>query len=252
MSDLIALMRGLPRDVNELIRLNSGWVMSSVPCNDRGLLKKMISLDRVFRSSLNKELESMQKLARSSEWITQGTKTFCYLFDMMKSNEPTLRVIGLRTVLRTIEREMSKVNFSDPIPFRIEQALNDMSVVAVCMQETAKHYQYIRSFDHEYGSLANDAETEWNERESPWILLIDGTLRKLGGNVNKLNIFISNNRKSLQERHRNFWNIVDQCMCENETFKFIVAAIRRDAPIPAAPTFSPRLLLSHGEHQEPI
>ena len=221
------------------IRLNSGWVVSSVPCDHRGLLEEMISLDRVFRFSLNKALESMQKLVRSSEWITQGTKTLCYLFDMMKYDDPTLRVIGLRTVLRTIEREMSKVNFFDSIPFGIEQTLNDMSVVAVCMQETAKHCQYIRCFDHEYASFANDAEMKWNERESPWILLIESTLRKLGGKVNKLNIFISNEKESLENRHRSFWEIVDQCMCENETFKYIVDTIRRDAPIPAAaPTFA--------------
>ena len=220
------------------IRRSSGWAVLSVPCDDSGLLRKMISLDRVFRSSLNKALESMQKMARSSDWIAEGTRTFCYLFDMMKENDPTLRVIGLRTALRAIEREMSKVNFSDSMPFHIEQALNDMSVVSVCMQETAKHCQYIHSFDHEYASLANDAETEWDGRESPWTLLIESTLHDLGHRVNKLNIFISNNGKSLEERHRSFWNIIDQCMCENETFKYIVDTIRRDAPIPAAPTFA--------------
>ncbi|KAI3059595.1 hypothetical protein CBS147353_10533 [Aspergillus niger] len=44
----------------------------------------------------------------------------------MEENDPTLRVIGLRSVLRTIEREMPKVNPCDSMPFPFAQALNDM------------------------------------------------------------------------------------------------------------------------------
>ncbi|KAF4241515.1 hypothetical protein CNMCM8980_000874 [Aspergillus fumigatiaffinis] len=219
------------------IRLNSGWIESSIPCDNIDL-RNVISLDRVFRSILNKALESLQNMARPSEWTLKGTKTFCYLFDMIKENDPTLRVIGLRTVLRTIEREMSKPNIGDSMPFPIAQALNDMSVVAVCMQETSNHYLYIRSLLHEYASLANDAETEWNERERPWMSLIESTLKSLGNKVNKLNVSISDEKKSLEERHRIFWNTIDQCMCKNATSSRIVTVILRDAPIPAAPTFA--------------
>lgn len=218
------------------IRLNSGRIEPSIPCDNIDL-KNVISLDRVFRSILNRALKSVQNMARSSEWTLNGTKTFCYLFDMIKENDPTLRVIGVRTVLRTIEREMSKANIGDLMPFPIAQALNDMSVVAVCMQETSNHYQYIRSLPTEYASVANDAETEWNERERPWILLIESTLQNLGRKVNKLNISISDEAKSLEERHRNFWNTIDKCMRNNVTPSHLVAIIQREAPIPAAPTF---------------
>jgi hypothetical protein len=180
----------------------------------------------------------MQNMALSSGWTLKGTKTFCYLFDMMKENDPTLRMISLRTVLRTIEREMSKVNISNSMPFPIAQALNDMSVLAICMQKTSNHYQYIRSLNYEYASLANDTETEWNGRERPWILLIKSTIQNLGRKVNQLNVSISNKAQSLKERHRIFWNTIDQCMRNNAVSSHIVAIIQRDAPIPAAPIFA--------------
>jgi hypothetical protein len=157
---------------------------------------------------------------------------------MIKENDPTLRVIGLRTVLRTIEREMLKHNIGYAMPFPIARALNDMSVVAVCMQETSNHYLHIRSLVHEYISLAKDAETEWNQRERPWISLIESTLNNLGRRVNKLKVSISDEEKSLEERHRIFWNTIDECMPKNATSSSIVDIIQRDAPIPAAPTFA--------------
>ncbi|KAH1807661.1 hypothetical protein KXX35_008539, partial [Aspergillus fumigatus] len=47
------------------IRLNSGRIEPSIPCDNIDL-KNVISLDRVFRSILNRALESVQNMARSS------------------------------------------------------------------------------------------------------------------------------------------------------------------------------------------
>ncbi|GLA56170.1 hypothetical protein AnigIFM63604_005040, partial [Aspergillus niger] len=232
------------------VRLCNGWTDSSISYDDIGLFKEAVSLDPILRSILNKALESIQKMRLSSDWTWKGTKTFRYLSDMMEENDPTLRVIGLRSVLRTIEREMPKVNPCDSMPFLFAQALNDMSVVAVCMQESDKHYQYIRSVSHEYTSLANDAESEWNGREQPWISFIEGTLHRLKHKINKLNLYISDEVKPLEERHKIFWNTIDAYMLDGTAPRPIVDFIRHYAPISAAPTSasvtSPMIWSTHG------
>ncbi|KAB8212964.1 hypothetical protein BDV33DRAFT_210663 [Aspergillus novoparasiticus] len=186
------------------------WILEEVPpapSENIKQRKEVISLDRVLHTILNEALTSLQDTVQSSRWQRKGTRTFCYLFDMLVKDDPTLRVMGLCPVLRTIERELSNgnVHHCDAMPSSLQQALNDISVVSVCKEEASTHYQYIRNINYEYASLANKAETEWNEREKPWISLINRTPESLGRRVNNLNQSLSNRKQPLSEKHRKFW-----------------------------------------------
>lgn len=90
----------------------------------------------------------------------------------MAKNHPTVRLISLGTMLRTIDRELSDSYCQEAIPLPIAQALHEMSVVAACMQETSKHYNLISCLDENYARLANDAASDWQEHEIPWLRLV--------------------------------------------------------------------------------
>jgi len=218
---------------------------NTIPSDDTPPLRNVISMHSTLRSILNEALASMQDKDRSP--IKDKSITFCYLFDMMKKNDPTLRVMGLHTVLRIIEREISNGETGDPIPFCVRQAFNDMSIMAVCMQETSKHYNFVRNIDNEYASSAEHAQAEWKGRERPWVSLIQSTLKKLDHRVNKLNELVSNDNRSLDERHSDFWMAVDLSMKDigpSPIVNMIQAAIH------TKPTVSPNIAIPEWTRQD--
>lgn len=208
-----------------------------IPCGD-SRVQGAIFTHSTFRSIINEMLSSLQK----DKWLhsDQGNRTLRYLFDLIAKNDPSIRLMGVDTVLRTIERELLAGNAGEILPFPIAQAFHDMSVVAACMQETSKHINRISKLDIEYARLVNSATYASQARERPWRSLAqglqDGFLSQ--GNEFKINGEARDKKASLDQRHRKFWNIVDDCMRlwnDSGASNSAVSMIFSHAPVPRAP-----------------
>jgi hypothetical protein len=193
---------------------NKGWCgtqynesMISPPSGHIDSFKDVISMYVAFRCVLNEALSSMRVISWSPHETTNAT--FSRLVNMINKDDPTLRVMGLDAVLRVIEREIQEVETQEVIPSAVMQALNDMSVVAVCMRETQKHHTFVPSVNLEYITLANQAEAKWMERERPWTSVIQHALRRLDSKMQKLDDVILD-KGPLSERHRAFWKTIDK------------------------------------------
>ncbi|OKP09473.1 hypothetical protein PENSUB_5180 [Penicillium subrubescens] len=137
-------------------------------------------------------------------------------------------------MLRTIDRELSDSNCQEAIPLPIAQALHDMSVVAACMQETSKHYNLISCLDENYACLANDAASDWQEHEIPWLRLVQGLLENVQCRGTEINRQARKDIVSLRDRHRQFWNSIDDCMLLWSNHNPIVPMVLNQAPVPRA------------------
>ncbi|KAJ5882811.1 uncharacterized protein N7473_011073 [Penicillium subrubescens] len=130
----------------------------------------------------------------------------------MAENHPTVRLISLGTMLRTIDRELSDSNCQEAIPLPIAQALHDMSVVAA----------------------SNDAASDWQEHEIPWLRLVQGLLENVQCRGTEINRQARKDIVSLRDRHRQFWNSIDDCMLLWSNHNPIVPMVLNQAPVPRA------------------
>jgi hypothetical protein len=58
-----------------------------------------------------------------------------YLFGLIKENDPTIRLMGFDTVLRTIERELPGANPEEAPPFSIAQVQPYCGVILLYQAE---------------------------------------------------------------------------------------------------------------------
>jgi hypothetical protein len=172
----------------------------------------LTSLYTAFQSSLDEELCRFQ----DTQWSPRrSTSTaFTQLFNMVRENDATVWVMGLPQVMRVIDLEIRKDGTEETIPFTVMRALNDISVFAVGVRETWKHYNFVsHPIDNIY--LVNELEAKWVKRQRPWKLVIENTLQALPKREShKLDTYL---RKSISPRlqHLEFWTVVDKHMKES-------------------------------------
>lgn len=174
---------------------------TNAPLHEIDWLTDVISMHAAFLSVLDQVLRSMQKYL----WPTQDdySTTLPCLFDLMKKNDPILRVMGVHAVLRTMERELQEHD-KDKIPFIVMQAFNDIAVVAVCSRETEKHYNFVSYTAVESGDKLIEEGTKWTRRDRPWLAIVEHTLQGLDSKMNKLDTVITDATMSLQQQHFSF------------------------------------------------
>jgi hypothetical protein len=179
----------------------------------------LTSLYAAFQSSLDEELCRLHNIQWSPGKCTNGI--FSRLFNMVRENDPTVWVMGLPPVMRIIDREISKVGAEEKIPITVMQALNDISVLAVCVRETWKHYNFESHVTHRINLI--------NELESVSVV------ENLGGRKLK--------SISPQTRHLEFWAVVDNHMktsSQGRETNEVIDMIQRTAPIDTTPSkYSP-------------
>ncbi|KFG84069.1 hypothetical protein MANI_000813 [Metarhizium anisopliae] len=157
------------------------------------------------------------------------------LFNLLKQNHPTLLAIGLPAVMRTIDREIKHCRFRARISFPAMQILNDVSVLAGCLQETDKHHNLVSSYKRYYIS-ANKLQDEWRRQRRPWMSLSKNALDDLGeSGRHKLNVHVHDKRIDMRSRHRTFWNVIDKLMIKssqgNATNEKVAFDIQKTVPM---------------------
>ncbi|KAJ5335704.1 uncharacterized protein N7506_005640 [Penicillium brevicompactum] len=209
---------------------------------DNGQITGAISMHATLRSILNEITSSV----RSNAWLGRKAKnkTLRYLYGLVEKSDPTIRLMGFDAVFRTIEQELSGSKPEETPPFPVAQTFHDMSIIAACMQETSKHLSRILNLDIKYTTLAHDATSEWQERERPWVLPIQGFLKIIQRKGNEFNKEARNEDVSLGDRHCKFWNRIYECVSNWNKTDPIVSMIFSQAPDPSAsaPTSAPTAL----------
>ena len=158
---------------------------------------------------------------------------FSRLFNMVKDYDPIVWIKVFSSVLHTIDREL-RCDDSIKIPLAIVQALNDISILAVCVRETWKHY----NFDSEVLSSIQDVnklETWGKQQPRPWLALSENSCTALGEDqCRKLEIYMHREDVEPHERMHSFWTVIDHNMKDSaghEIFRFI----QQRAPINPLP-----------------
>lgn len=180
-----------------------------------------------FYDELQAGFEEGVNRLRNTTWSPGGrfTATFTRLFNMIVEDDPVLKAMRLPAVMKTLDTELGKIPGS--IPLAVSQALNDLSILAVCLRETDKHY-YFLSYD-QLVNLANTTE-ERKKQGRPWLSVARRVLDTLGDEA----------RHKLQDKLHDksidrctFWNLIDNHMMRlrEVELKAVVDEIQRAAPI---------------------
>ncbi|KFY22144.1 hypothetical protein V491_02871 [Pseudogymnoascus sp. VKM F-3775] len=170
---------------------------------------------------------------------------FSRLFNLVKANEPSLRTMGIHAVMRMIEAQVA-------IPFAVMRALNDLSVLVVCLEETSKHCNFASDCSS-YSSMVTGLVAEWETRQRPFMSVIQDSLRELGeSKVKKLDALVRKTGDSLPSRHNAFWTAIDEYMkisSRSSETKLVVDKIQQ-TPIALIDFKAPSLsYFSHGTHE---
>jgi hypothetical protein len=157
-----------------------------------------------------------------------------YLLELIKKNEPHIRVLGCDIVLRTLETEFSLTGSQDTIPNFIRLVFHDLSVIVSCMQETSKHAHSLHNELEDvskYTGQSNRAAVEWDQRDRSWEALAGTILSTLGNQVHQLNQAVGNLKRPIRDRHTDFWKYVDSRMPNSARMDHIVDLIVSNAPV---------------------
>jgi hypothetical protein len=199
----------------------------TAPPENREAFRQIVSLDVALKSTLNEILCQMEGVKWSAD--KNCSIIFSRLFDLLKANETSLRVMGIHAVMRMIDREIEKVEAQVTIPLEVMRALNDMSVLAVCLEETSKHFNFA-SHSTSYSLMIKELLAGWETRQRPFMSVIEITLRALGSEVKKLDILVRKTGDPLPSRHNTFWTAVDNYMeksSESSEAKLVVDKIQQ-------------------------
>jgi hypothetical protein len=182
----------------------------TAPSEHREAFRQIVSLHVALKCTLNEILCQVKDIKWSPD--KDCSIIFSRLFNLLKANEPSLRIMGIHAVMRMIDRELEKVDAQVTIPFAVMRILNDLSVLAVCLEETAKHYNFASDCSS-YASMVKGLVAEWEARQRPFMSVIDDTLRELGeSKVKKLDALVRKTGDPLPSRHNAFWTAVDMHM----------------------------------------
>ncbi|EFZ04509.1 hypothetical protein MAA_01583 [Metarhizium robertsii ARSEF 23] len=196
----------------------------------RGLL---ISLHVALVSVLEEQLCWLE----SVPWPkgTGNLSVLLQLLELLRTNNPALRILDMAAVMRVTDREIAKVDFGDSDTFLMMQALNDVSVLVCCLKESSKH-SVLFSFLGEHIHLVNDLENKWEKQNRPWRSVMEKTLAALGETErHKLDRHIRNQSIDAKSRHLDFWQVINRYMVAssqgNIANEEVVYEIQQAAPV---------------------
>lgn len=170
-----------------------------------------VSMDATLRSIVNEKLAFLEHVSWSPPADIGATVE--YLLELIKKNEPHIRLMGCDTALHILETQLSCTEIQDNVPAFIRLVLHDMSVIVSCMQETRKHTLHNELEEASaYIGQSNYAAMEWDQRDRSWESLADTILGTLGNHVHQLNQVAGNSKRPVRDRHTDFWAYVDSRM----------------------------------------
>ncbi|KAK5706129.1 hypothetical protein LTR97_001115 [Elasticomyces elasticus] len=169
----------------------------------------VVALEVALIDAIDQRLQSLRAASWEPTNIDPQSKQ---LYDMMMSNDPTLRVIGWPTVLRLLT-PMAQAGKGERIPLIVMEALDDMSVLAVCLREVQKHYACTPGATAD--GLADLCYEAWQGRSRPWKDVIDQMeLSITTDDMLKLDRLVGRATLALDEKHNQFWAFISRHMSE--------------------------------------
>ena len=131
---------------------------TSISLESRETFEQLVSIHVAVQGALNEMLSSLKDI----KWPTNQrfSAPLTRLFDIMKSNDPRLRVMGISRVLRVIDQEIKETGAADSFPRGILRVLGDISVLAVCLEETTKHFKFTSNISL-YSTMFSNLVATW-------------------------------------------------------------------------------------------
>jgi hypothetical protein len=186
----------------------------------------LMALHTALQSGLDDTLSSLKALSYSP--ARSDDSVFGKLFNMVKECNTTV----------WIDRELRN-QAAVGVPLAVTQALNDVSVLAVCVRETWKQDQFdagVLSSIHEVNKL----EKWWKQQPRPWLSLAQGGCEAVGETQRrKLENHLRRRDVLPSDRMCSFWNVIDKCMASRSAGNKTLELMQQRAPInPASGTQS--------------
>ncbi|KAF4962821.1 hypothetical protein FSARC_9104 [Fusarium sarcochroum] len=177
--------------------------------HDEQLRRYAIILHNAFSSVLEELLDHSSEF----EGLKDGTIVFGKMWNLIKTNDPRIRLIGPHVIMRMIEREITQHDMQDLIPPSMSIILSDLSVLAVCLRQTEKYLPFIPR-DTEHDTLLTKLRQEWAIQERPWKGFVETTLGRLNesGKAAKLKVYVLDDNVGEAERFSVFWRTIDEYM----------------------------------------
>ncbi|KAK3640092.1 hypothetical protein LTR56_012068 [Elasticomyces elasticus] len=172
----------------------------------------VVALEVALIDAIDQRLQSLRAASWSPINIYPPSKQ---LYDMMMSNDPTLRVIGWPTVLRLLT-PMAQAGKGERVPLIVMEALDDMSVLAVCLREVQKHYACTPGATAD--GLADLCYEAWQGRSRPWKDVMDRMeLSITTDDMLKLDRLVGRATLALDEKHNQFWAFISKYMSDESS-----------------------------------
>ncbi|KAK3634432.1 hypothetical protein LTR56_015311 [Elasticomyces elasticus] len=204
----------------------------------------VVALEVALIDAIDQRLQSL----RAASWVpTNIDPPSKQLYDMMMSNDPTLRVIGWPTVLRLLT-PMAHASKGGRVPLIVMEALDDMSVLAVCLREVQKHYACTPGATAD--GLADLCCEAWQGRSRPWKDVIDHMeLSITTDDMLKLDRLVGRATLALDEKHNQFWAFISKHMSDETLDAKLNAMMQLLRRRPSSGSTQPSSDLSSGAMQ---
>ncbi|KAF9695398.1 hypothetical protein EKO04_006313 [Ascochyta lentis] len=193
----------------------------------------LMSLHTALQSSLNEAVSSLKALSYSP--AKSDHSVFGKLFNMVKGCDPIVWIMGLPSAMLVIDRELQNTE-SIQIPLAVMLVVNDIAVLAVCVRETWKQFNFgsgLLSSIHE----SNRLEMWWKQQPSPWLSLAEAGCAAMDSTQSRtLENYTRRRDLESSDRLRMFWNTIDHCMDSSIPGAKILEFIQQRAPIDSAST----------------
>ena len=164
-----------------------------------------------FHAIMNEKLAFFSKLSWRPPSEGSST-TLRQVLNEMRKNSPIIRLMGVSTVLRALDRELCEVVATVQVPSLMGKALFDLSIAAIGWEATSKFYSFFPSNIRNMNDFLADREEEWKTAQRPWISLIGSALKEMESDrtLEELDSFICRESLTTAHRHHRFWIAVDK------------------------------------------
>ena len=187
---------------------------------------------RLLYTAVHSSLNEALGIFGNIQWSPEDNSTiFSRLISLLKANDPIIHVLHVSPIMTVIDQEIRRKR-AEEVPISVMQLIDDVSVLACCLDEAFKLYNLQEHTYEDHGSEIDAYEEGWEKSGRPWMTTAAETLSAMGEQLRgKLD------RRSgsdlVLRRFSEFWTNVDRYMsesCQGPDTEEVVDMIRCHPP----------------------
>ena len=187
---------------------------------------------RLLYTAVHSSLNEALGIFGNIQWSPEDNSTiFSRLISLLKANDPIIHVLHVSPIMTVIDQEIRRKR-AEEVPISVMQLIDDVSVLACCLDEAFKLYNLQEHTYEDHGSEIDAYEEGWEKSGRPWMTTAAEILSAMGEQLRgKLD------RRSgsdlVLRRFSEFWTNVDRYMsesCQGPDTEEVVDMIRCHPP----------------------